>query len=364
MPGVRKLRSFTPEEFTPPANLWEVLVRGRKDTFPIHTALWLFKNACGRTKPFGHIPGSLFAFRLRDREARHTTTPDECRLSLLALAWFLCLPAYGKGYLAAGPTATVHGSLSEGFAVPPVRLPARPLDLPPEVQAFLREATFPLSDLPTLTWLPRIYCLALWSIKSSVIFGPLETQLVHRAEWAARGEPVPDYVERDLQRAMARAVEAFDLPSRTSWEYDRTRQEKYLRAVRCRKGSPAASYAVGEEPAEWSTASSEETSVYSPPYWGPPIFDLRPLFREAQRLVRLLPEAIEEHPRLCWMTSEDWALCHGFVEKRKFSKKKLKGSQVRYPKNADFEAAWDWVEHLYGLRVRQVLYPSDRRPIR
>jgi hypothetical protein len=45
--GVRKLRSFAPEEFKSPANLWEVLVRGRKDTFLIHTALRLFKNARG-----------------------------------------------------------------------------------------------------------------------------------------------------------------------------------------------------------------------------------------------------------------------------------------------------------------------------
>jgi hypothetical protein len=39
MPCIRKLRSFALEEFIPPANLWEVLERGQKDTFPIHTAL-------------------------------------------------------------------------------------------------------------------------------------------------------------------------------------------------------------------------------------------------------------------------------------------------------------------------------------
>ena len=51
MPGVRTLRSFAPEELPPPANLWEVLERGRRATSPIHTALWLFKNARGAPVP-------------------------------------------------------------------------------------------------------------------------------------------------------------------------------------------------------------------------------------------------------------------------------------------------------------------------
>ncbi len=55
MPGVRKLRSSVPEEVIPPANLWEVLERGQKDTFPIHTALWLFKNAEGYRGLFTHL---------------------------------------------------------------------------------------------------------------------------------------------------------------------------------------------------------------------------------------------------------------------------------------------------------------------
>ena len=52
MPGVRKLRSFAPEELPPPTNLWEVLERGRRDTFPIHTALWLIMNTQGGSGPF------------------------------------------------------------------------------------------------------------------------------------------------------------------------------------------------------------------------------------------------------------------------------------------------------------------------
>ena len=62
MSGVRKLRSFAPEELPPPANLWEVLVRGRKDTFPVHTALWLFKKAQGGIVPVHPYPrrGRLF----------------------------------------------------------------------------------------------------------------------------------------------------------------------------------------------------------------------------------------------------------------------------------------------------------------
>ena len=55
MAGVRKLRSFVPEELDPPANLWQVLERGRWDTFPIHTALWLFMNARGYRGLFTHF---------------------------------------------------------------------------------------------------------------------------------------------------------------------------------------------------------------------------------------------------------------------------------------------------------------------
>jgi hypothetical protein len=363
MPGVRKLRSFAPEEFKPPANLWEVLERGRKDTFPIHTALWLFKNAEGGTGAFGYLPGPMFGYRTRDREARHSPE-DNCGLALTALAWFLCLPAYGKGYLPAGPTAAVYGGLSEEFLEPPVKLPAHPHDLPREVQSFLQEAAFPLAELPTLTW-PRLeYYLVLRFIKSSTIFGPLETQLKRQAEAVARNATIPDSIERDVERAMTRAVQAFGLPSRAAWEYDRTRQEEYIRSVRCRKRTPPATYAVGEEPADWSTASPEETSPYSPPFWGLPIFDLRALFQEAVRLVRRVPEDIEQRPTLCFMTLADWRICHGFVEARKFSKRKLRGSKVTYPKNAEAMAAWDWTECLYGQRVRQILYPSDRRPVR
>ena len=363
MPGIRKLRSFAPAELPPPANLWEVLERGRKDTFPIHTALWLFKNARGGKGAFGHLPGPLFGYRTREREARHTPV-DNPGLALLALAWFLCLPAYGKGYLAAGPTAAVYGSLSEEFLEPPVRLPSRPQELPREVQAFLREATFPLSELPTLTRRCCEYYLILRFIKSSTIFGPLETQLNHQAEAAASGAPIPDSIKRDVERAMARAIQAFGLPSRTAWEYDRTRQEEYIRSVRCRKQPATAAYAVGEEPAEWSTALPEETSPYSPPYWRLPIFDLRAFFQEAVRLVRQIPEELERRPALCFLTLADWEICHGFAETRKFSKKKLRGSKVTYPKNAEAMAAWDWIEFLYGQRVRQILYPSDRRPVR
>ncbi len=118
MPGVRKLRSFAPEEFDPPVNLWEVLVRGRRDTFPIHTALWLFKNARGGKGAFGYLPGPVFGFRTREREARHAPG-DHPGLTLQALAWFLCLPAFRVGHLQAGPTALVYGGFSEGLADPP-----------------------------------------------------------------------------------------------------------------------------------------------------------------------------------------------------------------------------------------------------
>ena len=361
MPGVRKLRSFAPEELLPPANLWQVLERGRRDTFPIHTALWLFKNARADRRPFAYLPGPFFGYRTRDREARHSPG-DNCAIALQALAWFLCQPAYGKGYLAAGPTAAVYGGLSEEFLEPPVHLPVRPRDLPPEVQSFLIEAAFPLSELPTLT-LPRLsYYLILRFIKYSTIFGPLETKLIQRAEAEASGKVPPPSIERDVERAMARAVQAFGMPSRRAWEYDRTRQEEYIRSVRCQKRTLPASYAVGEEPAEWDAGGPGETSPYSPPYRGLPLFDLRPLFQEAARLIKRVPEELNDHPSLCFMTLEDWERCHGFVERRKFSKKRLHGARVSYPKNAEAEAAWDWVDSIYGRRVRLALYPSDKHP--
>ncbi|MGA9752813.1 MAG: hypothetical protein WBS54_13600 [Acidobacteriota bacterium] len=361
MSGVRKLRSFAPEESKPAANLWEVLERGREDTFPIHTALWLFKNARGGKGAFGHLPGPMFGYRTREREARHKPG-DNPGLALQALAWFLCQPAYGKGYLAAGPTAGVYGGLSEEFLEPPVRLPMRPQDLPDEVQSFLQEASFPLSELPTLTRPRLVYYLILRLITYSTIFGTLETQLIHRAEALVSGKAIPDYVERDVQRAMDRAVQAFEMPSRTSWEYDRTRQEGFIRSVRCRKRTPPAAHAVGEDAASWSTGQPEATSPYSPPYLRLPIFDLRPFFQEASRLIKAVPEEIGRCPSLPFMTSEDWTLCHGFVTARKFSKKRLRGSALTYPKNAEAMAAWDWIESLYGRRVRLALYPSDKHP--
>ena len=361
MSGVRKLRSFAPEEVKPPANLWEVLVRGRKDTFPVHTALWLFKNAQGGRGAFRYLPGPMFGYRTRDRAARHTTG-DNCGLTLHALAWLLCQPAYGKGYLPAGPTAAVYGSLSEGFLEPPVRLPAHPRDFPEDVQTLLAEAAFPLSELPTLTRARLYYYLILRFIKHSTIFGPLDAQLRRRAGVAATGKPIPAHIERDVKRAMDRAVQAYGMPSRTAWEYDRTRQEGYIRSIRCQKPGVAASYAVGEEPAEWPDRATAATSPYSPPNRDLPIYDLRPLFREAARLMKLVPEEAERCPSLCFMAPQDWARCHRFMRARKFSKKTLKGSKASYPKNGEAMAAWDWIESLYGIRVRVALYPSDRRP--
>ena len=119
MPGVRTLRSFAPEELPPPVNLWEVLERGRKDTFSIHTALWLFKNAQGGKGAFGRLPGPMFGYRTREREARHA--PDEDPgVVLQALAWFHCLPAYGKGYLAAdSPVYLTFGGRTSPSELPP-----------------------------------------------------------------------------------------------------------------------------------------------------------------------------------------------------------------------------------------------------
>ena len=98
MTGVRKFIALERAEAQPPANLWEVLQRGTTDTFPLHTALWLFKNAQGDTGAFRHLPGPTFAYRMRDPNAE-IPVGNNGAFTLQVLAWFLCLPAYGKGHL-------------------------------------------------------------------------------------------------------------------------------------------------------------------------------------------------------------------------------------------------------------------------
>ncbi len=74
----------------------EVLDRASADTYPLHTALWLFKNVQGGRGPFRHLPGPTFGYRLRDREARSKGI-DHCVHTLQALSWLPCLPAFGAG---------------------------------------------------------------------------------------------------------------------------------------------------------------------------------------------------------------------------------------------------------------------------
>ncbi|MFZ5984134.1 MAG: hypothetical protein ACOYXN_07210 [Acidobacteriota bacterium] len=92
MAGVRKLTVLSQAESMPPANLWEVLERGHRDAFPIHTALWLFKNAQGGVGAFRYLPGPEFGYRTRDGKS-HSTDPNNAALTLQAAAWFLCIPA-------------------------------------------------------------------------------------------------------------------------------------------------------------------------------------------------------------------------------------------------------------------------------
>lgn len=359
MTGTRKLRFVEHAEVLPPANLWEVLERGQKDAFPVHTALWLFKNAQGEAGAFMRLPGPTFGYRARDGKTR-STDANNAGLTLQALSWLLCLPAYGKGYLPAGPTAQVYGGLSEGFLEPPIRLPAQPTDLPADVRDLLVQATFPLSDLPTLTQHQIEYYITLRFIKHSTIFGPLETQLLRRAGAASRCKRVPDSIERDLKRAMDRAVQAFELAPLEAWAYDRDRHEDFIRTTRCRRMRTIGRASAEADGDGVARSFPETTSPYSPPYWGLPIFDLRPLFQEALRLIKLVPEQIESHPTLYFMRPEDWQRCFGFRKERRFAKGRKLGTHSVYPRLADQRAAWDWLESIYGARVRSACYPSDR----
>lgn len=358
MVGVRKLPVLVPPP-DPPANLWEVLERGRHCTFPIHTAIWLFKNAQGGLGAFNRLPGPEFGYRARDSKTR-STDPNNAGVTLQALSWFMCQPAYGKGYLPSGPTAPVYGGLSEGFLEPPISLPARPIDMPPDVQELLQQATFPLTDLPTLTPSQIHYYITLRFIKHSTIFGPMECQLLRRAEVAAKLKRVPDNIERDLERATARAVQAFDVAPLHAWSYDMDRQEEFIRGIRCRrrvKVQPG-SNAPHHHPAYHQDL--EPTSPYSPPYLGLPIFDLRPFFQEALRLVKVVPEKVERCPELPFMGCEDWHRLHSIVIARRFLGVQGGRSRLANPSKADQQSAWEWIESMYGIRVRAALYPSDR----
>ena len=359
MAGVRKLTVLAQAEVMPPANLWEVLERGQKDTFPIHTALWLFKNAQGGTGAFRYLPGPEFGYRVRDPKVR-STSPNNGSVTLQALAWFLCQPAYGQGHLAAGPTAAIYGSLADGFLVPPLTFPTSPSEFSDDVRELLAQATFPLADLPVMSRRHIESFFALMFMKSSCIFGPMESQLLRRARVASGVKRVPSNIERDVMRATDRATQAFALPSREAWKYDLDRQEKFVKTVRCcRTKRRIVTLGTGAEAPQ--DKDFVVTSPYSPPYWGLPIFDLRPFYQEALRLVKLVPEKLNPCPTQSFMDSEDWRRLHAIVERRKFSKATGKGFSVSYPKNADESAAWDWIEQLYGIRVRLVLYPSDRR---
>ncbi|MCI4397217.1 MAG: hypothetical protein JHC34_00085, partial [Acidobacteria bacterium] len=218
----------------PPANLWEVLERGQKDAFPLHTALWLFKNAQGGTGAFRRLPGPEFGYRARDGKT-HSTDPNNAGLTLQALAWLLCLPAYGKGFLPAGPTAPVYGGLSEGFLEPPVHLPAKLADLPPEARDLLTQAAFPLTDLPTMSRHQIEYYMTLRFIKHSTIFGPLESQLIRKAGFVTRRHYIPGSVERDTRWATDRALQAFNVTPLEAWAYDKERHEEFVRTVRCHR---------------------------------------------------------------------------------------------------------------------------------
>ena len=222
------------------------------------------------------------------------------------------------------------------------------------------QATFPLSELPTLTPSQIHYYITLRFIKHSTIFGPLEYQLLRRAEAASKWKRVPDNIERDLQRATDRATQAFDVAPLHAWSYDMDRQEDFIRVIRCRRTGTAGAPPLDPDRHPAYHETLDPTSPYSPPYLGLPIFDLRPFFQEALRVVKLVHERLEQCPELPFMEPEDWRRLHGAV----IAKRYLRGLEGRtassYPSKADQQSAWEWIESMYGIRVRAALYPSDR----
>jgi hypothetical protein len=357
MPGSNKFIPRGGPDSGPPKNLWEVLERGNVDTYPLHTALWLFKNAQGGPGPFRHLPGPEFGYRVRDSKVR-STSPNNGSVTLQALAWFLCQPAYGQGHLAAGPTAQVYGSLANGFLVPPMIFPTSPAESSEEVRDLLAQATFPLAELPVMSRRHVESFFALMFMKSSCIFGLQESQLIRRACAANRCKTVPDDIERDLQYAIDRASRAFVMPTREDWEYDQRRNGTYIKTIRCRRLVQISSARSKEVCEEAPRYVSEETSPYSPPYWGLPIFDVKPLYAEALRLMKSVPDDLKWCPDLYFMTSEDWRRFYGIRRARMYPDGQ--SAECSCPKNADYRAAWDWVEFFYGLRVRVALHPSDK----
>jgi hypothetical protein len=185
-------------------------------------------------------------------------------------------------------------------------------------------------------------------------------QGLRRAESTLRSAEDAEAVERDFQRAVDRAVQAFEMPPLNAWTYDQERHREFVGEVRCYRRSARSLLQAVTPRREACQILPEATSPYSPPFKGLPIYDLRPLYQEALRLVKLVPEKLEWCPAHCFMDAEDWRRLHKIVSTRKFSKNS--GGQLRrtYPSKLDQQAAWDWVESFYGLRVRAVLYPSDR----
>jgi hypothetical protein len=237
-------------------------------------------------------------------------------------------------------------------------MPAHCHELPEEVRDLLVQATFPLSELPTMTSRQIEFHCTMKYLKYSWIYGLLDSQLLRRACSATRDKVVPDNIERDLQYAIDRACRAFDMPTREDWEYDQQRNVTYIKSVRCRRLVQISSGRAKDEGAHAPCGIPEETSPYSPPYWGLPIFDVKPLYTEALRLVKSVPNSIECCPELYFMTSQDWGRFHGIRRARMYPKGQ--GVECVCPKNADYRAAWEWVESFYGLRVRTALHPSDK----
>ena len=70
MPGSNKFIDYGGPGPRSAENYWEVLERGGVDTYPLHTALWLFKNAQGGTAPFlpyrGRLSATAFGTARRD----------------------------------------------------------------------------------------------------------------------------------------------------------------------------------------------------------------------------------------------------------------------------------------------------------
>jgi hypothetical protein len=317
-----------------PSNLWEVLQgpEGGFDSFPLHTALWAYKKYMnGKTGRFGHLPGvyAIDAHTLRRREEGH---PDSRTGNWLNMAWLLCKPSYydwtnivySPGRDAGFIFSETRGdSFLPGYAffyeregVSPSFLAKEWLEVAPwpipegGIPASLAGFESPSSS-PGKTLYPVIRLLRDLTLES--LFYSLEMALL---------EDDPKRIKAALEYTKAcfnpKAILSLRTPK--GWLISKQR------------GRP--------------TKTRAQYHGYRLPYFGLPLFNVRPLKEEATRLLRKAALAsggvVPEVGPI--MAQEDW---------RWLTNASRKASED--------DAVFDWIAHLYGVpmwAIKGLLNPS------